>query len=110
MKRKVQCQIVVTTFPDAPQARAFARRVVESRLAACVQVIPVHSVFRWKNKVETVSEFRLEAKTTATQAPHLMSFIRHHHPYELPEIIRFKLPDGSPEYLHWISVESGDPS
>jgi periplasmic divalent cation tolerance protein len=106
MKRKVQCQIVITTLPDARQARNLARRLVVSRLVACVQVFPIQSVYRWKNAVETASEHRLEAKTAAPRVPAVVAFIRQHHPYELPEIIHLPIPAGTPEYLRWIAEES----
>jgi len=106
MKRKVQCQIVVTTLPDVRKAKNLARQLVESRLAACVQLAPIHSVYRWKDAVETAAEYRLEAKTTAARVPALIAFIRRNHPYELPELIHHPIPNGAPEYLRWIAEES----
>jgi periplasmic divalent cation tolerance protein len=107
MKRKVQCQIVITTLPNARQAKSLARRLVESRLAACVQVAPIHSVYRWKQAVETAAEYRLDAKTATARVPALIAFIRRNHPYELPEIINHPISSGTPEYLRWIAEESG---
>jgi len=106
MARKVQCQIVTTTFPSRAGARTLARRLVEARLAACVQLVPIHSLYRWKNAVESAAEIRLEAKTTVARAPAVVAFIRRHHPYELPEIVVQPIAGGAPDYLAWIAAES----
>ena len=106
VKRKVQYQIVVTTVAKKSDAIRITKAVIAARLAACVQISPIRSVYRWKGKVESASEFRLEAKTSVGLAKPLMTFIRARHPYEVPEIVTLSLMDGYAPYLRWISDET----
>ncbi len=99
--------IVFSTFPDAASAREAANKLVEARLAACVNILPgVTSVYRWKDQLESSSEALLMVKTTQTAYPQLESALKACHPYELPEIVAVAIAAGLPDYLHWISQET----
>ena len=89
--------------------RASRRSLVEARLAACVQIQSVQSVYRWKDKVCSEPEYVLAIKTTAARYAELEQFIRANHSYETPEIVRVEIAGGSREYLGWIgeNVERG---
>ena len=103
--------LVLTTLPDSESARTLARYLVESRVAACVNVLaPCRSVFRWEGKVEDAEEVPLLIKTTAIRYAALESAIRTKHPYELPEIIAVPIEHGLPGYLAWVANESEDPT
>ncbi len=106
----VACAIVNTTLPDEAAARKMAGRIVTSRLAACAQIMPIHSVYRWKGRIESAPELLVVCKTRAALAERLVRFIRRHHPYEVPEILVQPLRDGLPEYLAWIDTETRRPA
>lgn len=96
-------QLVLTTCPDEATARRIARTLVEERLAACVNVLPpMHSVYRWKGKVEDATEQLLIIKIAAQRYAAVQDRLRALHPYELPEIIAVPLADGLPDYLAWL--------
>jgi periplasmic divalent cation tolerance protein len=100
---------VCTAVPAEEEARLLARRVVEARLAAAVQVVgPIHSTFWWRGEIRTATEWLCVAKTTARRFPELAALIRTLHPYEVPEITATAITHGDPDYLHWISQETGD--
>ncbi len=85
-----------------------ARDLVESKLAACVNVLPsVQSIYRWQGEVETAQEILLLIKTTSDRFPELQRRIIHLHSYETPEIIALPVSMVSDKYLAWIqeSVE-----
>lgn len=99
--------LVLTTLPDAETARAVAARLVEARLAACINVLaPCRSVYRWQGKVEDAAEVPLLIKTTAARYPALEAALREAHPYELPEIVAVPIARGLPEYLGWVAGET----
>lgn len=92
--------LVMSTLPDHDSAQALARILIESRLAACVNVLaPCVSVYRWQDAVEEATEVPLVIKTTARRYAELESTLRTHHPYELPEIVAVPLARGLPGYL-----------
>ena len=58
-------KIVLTTTGTREEAGKIARALVERRLAACVNVVAIESVYRWKEAVESAQEWLLLVKTTA---------------------------------------------
>lgn len=95
--------VVSTTVESRKDAEKLANLVVAERLAACVQVLPIASVYRWKGEVESASEHLLLAKTRRSRTPALMTKIRESHTYDVPEIVVTPIIDGSPDYLAWLS-------
>jgi periplasmic divalent cation tolerance protein len=95
------------TTPDRGSAETLARRLVEDRLVACVNIVPgVTSVFRWEGKVEEEPEHLLIIKTTAGQFEKVKECIVANHPYELAEIIAMPITHASPDYLKWLTENS----
>ena len=97
---------VHTTLPTAEGARAMARKLVERRLAACVQISgPIESVYWWQGQIDAASEWRLTAKSRTDLFPKLEAAIREDHPYKTPEILAEAILAGLPEYLEWLHHE-----
>ncbi len=95
--------ILITTFPDQESAHRIGGHWVESRLAACVNLVPgVESLYRWEGKVETGAEILALVKTTRARLPELEASLRSLHPYELPELLVIPPTDGSSDYLGWV--------
>lgn len=100
------CQ--VTTALDSESAAAeLAARLVEERLAACVQVMgPVRSTYRWQGTVERATEWLCVAKTSAARLDATMKRIRALHSYDVPDIVATPIVAGDPDYLAWIQTET----
>ena len=95
--------LVLTTAPDDQRAEAWARTLVEERLAACVNVHgPMTSFYRWKGVVERDAERQVVIKTTRERVATLRERLRELHSYELPEFVVLSVEDGSDEYLKWV--------
>lgn len=95
---------VFTTLDDEGAARALARGAVENRLAACVHIERIESVFRWDGAVQEEPEFRLLFKTGRYDA--LAAFILAEHPFDTPALWAMEMTVGDPEFLDWIRTES----
>jgi periplasmic divalent cation tolerance protein len=99
-----QILLAISTFPDAEAASRIAQTLVEEKLAACANIIPgVHSIYRWKEKIETAGEVIVFFKTIQDRRAALEEKMRSLHPYEVPELIFIKIDSGSPDYLHWVT-------
>lgn len=99
--------LVITNLPDQESAQKLADYLVDTRLAACVNVLaPCRSTYRWQGRVESSSEIPLLIKTLAIHYDKLEAAIRARHPYELPEIIAVPINAGLPEYLAWVAAET----
>lgn len=102
-----QALLVLTNLPDADTAQRMADTLVQSRAAACVNILaPCTSIYRWQDRVETAHEVPLLIKTTRSAYARLEEAIRAQHPYELPEIIAVPVEAGLPGYLQWIIQET----
>jgi periplasmic divalent cation tolerance protein len=99
--------IVLTTAPNRAEADAIARRLVEDRLAACVQIVPIASVYRWDGKVRSDDELLLLCKSRVEVYPQLEATIRAIHSYETPEVLRVPVDAGLDTYLTWLGAETG---
>jgi len=94
--------IIIATAPDRESAKKIARLLVEKRLAACAQMIPIESIYFWQNKICEDSETALFIKSRTALFDKIKAAIRENHTYEVPEIIQIPITDGLPEYLKWI--------
>jgi len=94
--------LVLTTCGDAAEAARIAQKLVDSRLAACVQRFPIASTYRWEGKVEEAAEFMLFCKIRAPDYAAVEAAIRAAHSYVNPEIISIDIEKGAPAYLDWI--------
>jgi periplasmic divalent cation tolerance protein len=96
--------LVFTTLPIDGDPTSFARALVEERLAACVNLLPVmESVYRWEGRVERDSERQVIIKTTRGRTAALWERVRELHPYEVPEFVVVPIFDGNEAYLRWIA-------
>jgi len=100
--------LVLTTLGADADAAAFARSLVDERLAACVNILPaVTSVYRWQGTVEQDREQLLVVKTTTDRLAALEARVRQLHPYDLPEFLVIPASGGSAAYLAWVSESVG---
>jgi periplasmic divalent cation tolerance protein len=95
--------IVLTTIPADADGPAFGRTLVDERLAACVNLLPImESVYRWEGRVEQESERQVVIKTARERVVALWERVREMHPYEVPEFVVLPIVDGNDAYLRWV--------
>lgn len=96
--------VVLVTCANTAEARRIARAVVDSRLAACANILPgsVTSIYRWKGKVESAKERLLLIKTSRKCLAKLQAKVEQIHSYDVPEFIALPIAEGSRGYLGWI--------
>jgi periplasmic divalent cation tolerance protein len=95
--------IVFITTSSEKEADMIAGNLVDSKVAACVNIIPgVKSVYTWKGKKETAQECLLFVKTKKENFSELESMVKSLHSYETPEIISVAIDHGEKRYLEWI--------
>jgi periplasmic divalent cation tolerance protein len=101
---------IILVFSTAPQDKSelLARMLIEKRVVACVNVVPVRSYYRWKGEFCDEQEHLLIAKTTMEKAEEVIAAIKNLHPYEVPEIIALPVIDGYLPYLEWVTKETRD--
>lgn len=105
--RKSMVSVIYSTINDVKEAKRIANILVEEKLVACVNIIPnIHSIYRWKGKIENDAECVILAKTNDSNVKKVIQKIKNLHPYELPDIIVLPVIDGFKEYLEYIKNET----
>ncbi|MBI3928351.1 MAG: divalent-cation tolerance protein CutA [Armatimonadetes bacterium] len=97
-------------FVTAPPQEApnLARKLVEARLVACVNLIPaVSSTYWWEGRVQEDQEALLVLKTSADSVEALVQKVKELHSYTVPEVIAMPIERGNPDYLQWIRQSVG---
>ncbi|NBW61987.1 MAG: divalent-cation tolerance protein CutA [Synechococcaceae bacterium WB4_1_0192] len=81
--------LALTTEADAEQAEALARQLLERKLAACVALRPLTSLYWWQGRLERSQEVQLLIKSRASLLADLDAAVHRLHSYS------------TPEWLHW---------
>ncbi len=97
--------VVLVTCRSIKEAKQIGRALVELKLAACANILqaPVHSIYRWKGKVDVATEIFLILKSSRLRFGAIYTAIQKMHSYDVPEIIALPIAVGSRSYLDWIS-------
>lgn len=102
--------VVLVTAPSREVGDAIATTLIQEKLAACVSLLPITSIYTWENQLHRDEEWQLIIKTECDRFPTLETHILAHHPYDVPEIIAVPLVAGSQPYLTWITTQVTSPS
>lgn len=98
----MQFCMIFTTSDKQDIIKKLAAILVQEKLAACVQIDQINSVYEWEGKICESAEFRLLIKSRAENFTEVERLIKKNHNYSLPEIIKVDITSGSQEYLDWM--------
>lgn len=102
--------LILVTTGARDDAERLGEGLVEAHLAASCSVVPtVHSIYRWEGQLQREHEALLLIRTLEARAEEVLEYVRSHHEYKNPEVIRVPIEGGSAAYLDWIAGEVGSP-
>jgi periplasmic divalent cation tolerance protein len=100
--------LVQTTAPDQETAERLAEQLVAQDMAACVKILaPCRSTYRWQDNIEHAIEIPMLIITDEDHYAALERWLKHVHPYDVPEILSIACSHGLPAYLNWVRDSSG---
>ncbi|MEL6605258.1 MAG: divalent-cation tolerance protein CutA [Cyanobacteria bacterium J06614_10] len=97
--------LVLTTAQSEAEAGAIAAALIDAKLAACVSLFPIKSVYMWEDRVQNESEWQLLIKTRLDQFDALSRKVKSLHSYDVPELIAVPIENGSADYLSWMGTQ-----
>jgi len=98
-----ECVQIVTTAESKEAAEKITKKLLEKRLAACVQIVgPITSTYWWRGKIEEAKEWLCLIKSKANLYEEIEREINELHTYETPEILALPVVTGSRTYLDWL--------
>ena len=99
---ETNCGIVLVTASSQAEANSIAEALIHAKLAACVSLVPIRSLYTWKGEIHNEEEWQLMIKTDLSKFAQLETKIKQIHSYEVPEIIAVPIAEGSQPYLQWM--------
>ena len=105
-----QYGVVLVTAGSRDEADYIAKGLVAAKLAACIGMFAIHSVYTWQGEVNSDDEWQLVIKTDLNAYQALEAKIRELHSYDVPEIIALPVTKGLPAYLQWIGEQVPTPA
>jgi periplasmic divalent cation tolerance protein len=101
-------RIVLVTFPNIEKAREIGAVMVESQLAACVNLLPgVESIYRWQGEMQREAEVLGVFKTTSKMLTAFESRLHELHPYDVPEMVAVEPAFVTERYAKWVCESNG---
>lgn len=97
--------IIVSTYPNKKSITKIANDLVQNKIAACVNITKISSIYSWQGKIENASEYLALFKTTQKNKKSLKEKIKASHPYDIPEIAEINITSINTSYLKWL-IES----
>lgn len=95
--------VVLTTTSTEKEAEELARKILETKLAACVQILPpMKSLYFWDDKIQTDTESLLLIKTLKENFTQLRAYIAENHTYDTPEIVALETSGVDEKYAKWL--------
>lgn len=103
----MEYRLIYITTSNAEEAERIGRALVESRLAACANILPtVRSLYWWEGSVQEDVETVLIAKTRESHVAALTEMVRGLHSYSCPCVVALPITGGNPAYLDWLAQET----
>jgi|ERR1022692_2607395 periplasmic divalent cation tolerance protein len=97
--------VILTTCSTEEEAERLARLLLDSRLAACVSVIPqIRSFYHWKGAIEAAGECLLLIKSSRELFDSVRATLEAAHSYEVPELLALPVIEGSSNYMNWLGA------
>ncbi len=98
--------VVLTTFKDKEEAKRISKILLDKKIAACIQLKEVESLYIWNNEFCEDIEIQAVIKTRKSLVGRVEDEIIKHHSYDVPQVVELKIDSGSKEYLDWILTQT----
>jgi periplasmic divalent cation tolerance protein len=99
-------RLIYMTAGSQEEARNVGKALVESKLAACVNIIDgMNSLYMWEGALQDDREVVLIAKTAENRVEDLIAKVKSVHSYDCPCILSIPVEGGNPDFVDWISNE-----
>ncbi len=107
MKNSGDLVFIYTTLPDESAAVAMARALVERRLAACCNILPLmRSLYLWEGANEETQEPAMLLKTRRALIDEATAAATALHPFETPCLLTLPIESANAAYLAWALGET----
>ena len=93
---------MITTESNKANALRMAKLLVQNKLAACVSIKQIFSIYRWDDGIEETKEFEITIKSKLEFKDYLIEFLNKNSTYDIPQII-YKKYHAEMKYFNWLN-------
>ena len=93
--------VIITTESSKTNASRLAKLLVQNKLAACVSIKEIFSVYPWDGDIEETKEFEITIKSKPEFKNNLIDFLHEFSTYDVPQII-YKKYNSEMKYYEWL--------
>ena len=97
-----QILLLITTDHNKKSAKEIAKLLLKKKLAACVSLKDIHSIYEWEGKIEEVNEVEIIIKSKPELKNALIVFLQKMTSYTVPQII-YKKFNSEKKYINWVN-------
>ena len=97
-----QILLLITTESNKEKAKEIAELLLKRKLAACVSIKDIYSIYEWEGKIEEIFEVEITIKSKPKLKNDLIVFLQKESSYEIPQII-FKKFNSENKYINWVN-------
>ncbi len=94
--------LLVATEYNKKTAKKIAKLLIKKKLAACVSLKDINSIYEWEGKIEEVNEVEIIIKSKAKLKNALVVFLQKQISYDVPQII-YKKFNSENKYFNWVN-------
>ena len=93
---------MITTESSKTNALRIAKLLIRNKLAACVSMKQIYSIYEWNDDIEENKEFEITIKSKPEFKDNLVDFLNKNSTYDVPQII-YKKYYSEMKYYDWIN-------
>ena len=97
-----QILLLITTESNKKTAKKIAKLLILKKLAACVNLKNIYSIYEWEGKIEEVVEIEITIKSKPKLKNALIDFLQNMTSYDIPQII-YKKFNSEKKYMNWLN-------
>ena len=93
--------LLITTEHNKKVAKKIARSLLKKKLAACISLKDIYSIYEWQGKIEEVNEVEIIIKSKPELKKSLIVFLQRMTSDDVPQII-YKKFNSEKKYINWV--------
>ena len=94
--------LLITTESNEENAKNIAKLLIQNKLAACVSIKNIYSIYKWNDNIEETREVEITIKSKPELKDDLILFIQKSSSYDVPQII-YKEFHTESKYYEWLN-------
>ena len=94
--------VIIATESCKTNAVRMAKLLIKEKLAACVSIKKIFSVYEWDYDIQETEEFEITIKSKIEFKDYLIDFVNKNSTYDVPQII-YKKYHVEMKYYDWLN-------